>query len=47
MDDHVATAATNTEPKTTMNPLNALPYLLDTSIANGISALASACSPSD
>ena len=34
MDDHAATAATTTDqPKTTMNPLNALPYLLDTSIA--------------
>jgi DNA-binding MarR family transcriptional regulator len=33
MDDHAATAATTDQPKTTMNPLNALPYLLDTSIA--------------
>jgi DNA-binding MarR family transcriptional regulator len=33
MDDQAATAATTDQPKTTMNPLNALPYLLDTSIA--------------
>lgn len=33
MDDHAAAAATIDQPKTTMNPLNALPYLLDTSIA--------------
>lgn len=33
MDDHAATAATTDQPKTNMNPLNALPYLLDTSIA--------------
>jgi DNA-binding MarR family transcriptional regulator len=33
MDDQAATAAGTDQPKTTMNPLNALPYLLDTSIA--------------
>ena len=32
MDDAAAAANTD-QPKTTMNPLNALPYLLDTSIA--------------
>jgi DNA-binding MarR family transcriptional regulator len=33
MDDQAAAAARTDQPKTTMNPLNALPYLLDTSIA--------------
>jgi DNA-binding MarR family transcriptional regulator len=33
MEDQAAAAARTDQPKTTMNPLNALPYLLDTSIA--------------
>lgn len=33
MDHSAAAAAETDQPKTTMNPLNSLPYLLDTSIA--------------
>jgi DNA-binding MarR family transcriptional regulator len=33
MDDHATAAASIYQPATTMNPLNSLPYLLDTSIA--------------
>ena len=33
MDDHAATAASLDQPATPMNPLNSLPYLMDSSIA--------------